>query len=160
MSVVSAIGSVPDERVYPRDHPFVSKNTRKNLTDRSPAEELWLWRRRQLSPSGRTRSRIGSGMSQAEAAERLGISSQRYHDAEAGRLPGRDVRVLLMSACQGDNIDPKPGELCALARRRAGWTLELARQAIGRSRVTFLELERIGSGDVINLWVREGYTFS
>lgn len=98
-------------------------------------------------------------MSQAEAAERLGISAQRYHDAEAGRLPERDVRVLLMSATQGSSIEPSAGELCALARRRAGWTLELARQAIGRSRVTFLELERSGGDEVLNLWKREGYTF-
>lgn len=132
----------------------------KDLTVRTPAEELWLWRRRQVSPSGRTRSRVGSGMSQAEAAERLGLSPQRYHDAEAGRLPERDVRSILMSARQGEAIDPQPGELCALARRRAGWTLELARQALGRSRVTFLELERSGGHELIAMWEREGFRFA
>lgn len=131
-----------------------------DLSQRTPSEELWLWRRRQVSPSGRTRSRVGSGMSQAEAAQVLGVSSQRYHDAEAGRLPERDIRTMLADLNTGENIEPTPSDLCALARRRMGWTLTVAQQALGMSRVTFLERERAGSNDIIALWQREGFRFA
>lgn len=99
-------------------------------------------------------------MSQSEAAGQLGISAQRYHDAEMSRLPERDVRTILAGTTSGGaNTAPAPGELCALARRRAGWTLTVAQQALGVSRVTYLERERAGSADVVQLWRREGFKF-
>ena len=131
-----------------------------DLRLRTPSEELWLWRRRQISPSGRTRSRVGSGLSQLEAANALGISMQRYHDAEAGRLPERDVHALFVMAQKGQVYsNPTLGELCALARRRAGWTLEYSRETLGKSRVTFLELERIGDPSILEMWMQEGFVF-
>lgn len=131
----------------------------KDLTSRTPGEELWLWRRRQVSPSGRSRSRVGSGLSQAEAAQMLGMATQRYHDAEAGSLPERDIRTILADLNNGDHHEPTIAELCALARRRAKWTLRQAQDALGFSRVTFLERERVGDSSVVRLWRNAGFRF-
>src|ERR1700687_5828939 len=89
-----------------------------DLSRRTPGEDLWLWRRRQLSSSPRrTTGRPGSGMSQAEAASRLGVPTVKYHDAETDKAPEREIRLLL--AIAGSETEPSRGELCALAPPRA-----------------------------------------
>lgn len=131
-----------------------------DLTTRTPSEELWLWRRRQVSPSGRQRGRIGSGMSQTEAAQVLSIPSQRYHDAETARLPERDIRAMLAELNNGEQPPPTPSELCALARRRSGMTLVYCYTVLKLSKVTFLERERAGDVGVVSHWKSVGFTFA
>lgn len=132
----------------------------KDLTTRTPSEELWLWRRRQMSPSGRSRSRIGSGMSQVEAAQVLNMAPQRYHDAEAARLPERDIRAMLAELNNGEQQQPTTSELCALARRRAGWTLAQVQAQLGLSKVTFLERERAADPGIVEHWKLVGFQFA
>lgn len=133
----------------------------RDLNRRTPGEELWLWRRRQLSASPRrTTGRPGSGMSQAEAAAHLGVPVTKYHDAETDKAPEREVRLLLALAGAETGSEPSRGELCALARRRSGMTLLVAAQSVDVSRVTYLELERSGAPDVVDLWGRvSGFIF-
>lgn len=129
----------------------------RDLRSRTPSEELWLWRYRQLSlEPRRTIGRSGSAPSQAEAAQYLGVTTARYHDAEVGKLHDRDVKEIL-SLTGGDGKSPSPGELCALARRRAGWTLSQAAKKMGVSHVTYLERERAGLAR--EMWEAEGFRF-
>lgn len=100
-------------------------------------------------------------MSQEEAAAYFGISYQRYHDAEAARLPERDVRALLAMVRDG-GADAPPvtwAERCAVARRRMGWTLDRAASVLGVSRVTYLERERTGDVGVVAMWAAQGFLF-
>jgi len=98
-------------------------------------------------------------MSQSEAASHLGVPTVKYHDAETDKAPEREVRLLLALAGAETTPEPQRGELCALARRRAGITLIAAAQAVDASRVTYLERERAGAADVTRLWMERGFIF-
>jgi len=128
-----------------------------DLTDLTPGEELWLWRRRQVSPWGRTRSRIGSGMSQEEAAARFGMTLQRYHDAEADRLAERDIRTILAEI--GVQREMTLAERTALARRRSRWPLKRTVDDLGMSRVTYLEREKAGHESIVQFWEGRGFDY-
>jgi len=99
-------------------------------------------------------------MSQAEAAQVFGVSMQRYHDAEAARLPERDIRAMLAELNNGEQLPPTTSELCALARRRAGYTLAEAQAKLELSKVTFLERERAGDPGIVTHWKSLGFTFA
>jgi DNA-binding XRE family transcriptional regulator len=129
---------------------------RLNLYNRTAGEELWIWRSRRLSPTGRPRSRVGSGMSQKEAAAELGISIQRYNDAENDRLPERDVRYILTTARTSDHPPSLP-EMLALARRRCGMILEKICAELTISRQAYLKREHAGDQRLITYWQKQGY---
>ncbi len=129
---------------------------RLDLHQRTAGEELWIWRSRRLSPSGRARSRVGSGMSQKEAAAELGISIQRYNDAENDRLPERDVRYILTTARTSDHPPSLP-EMLALARRRCGMILERICAELGISRQAYLKREHTGDQRLVAYWQKQGY---
>jgi DNA-binding XRE family transcriptional regulator len=102
----------------------------KDLHQLSAGEQLWLWRNRQLSPTGRRRSRIGTGMSQPEAAQLLGVSTQYYNKAERDRLEIRDIHNLLPQIIKS----PALAELLALARRRSRRPLREITPELGLTR--------------------------
>jgi DNA-binding XRE family transcriptional regulator len=99
-------------------------------------------------------------MSQAEAAQVLGIAMQRYHDAEAARLPERDIRAMLAELNNGEQHAPTASELCALARRRTGSTLAAMQAQLQLSKVTFLERERSGDQTILAHWQARGFKFT
>lgn len=129
-----------------------------DLNHRSAGEELWLWRSRRLSPTGRHRSRVGTGMSQLEAANELGITVQRYNDAENDRLPERDVRYILTMATAFEQ-PPNLSELLALARRRSGMVLAQVCAETDTSRQAYLKREHSGDPRVVGYWRGLGYIF-
>ena len=85
-----------------------------DLEHLTPAEEIWLWRMRWRTRSDRRIGQIGAAASFAEAAALLGMSETHYRQLESG---ARDATSVLQEL--GHPV-PSEGELCRLARRRAG----------------------------------------
>ena len=130
-----------------------------DLTELTPAENLWLWRHRQRATNGRLLGKAGSAMNQDEAARALGISTASYRALELGgstSLSAVDVRALF--AALGP-LRPTVGELCITARRRSGMPLSAAVEMAGVSRPHYLKLEREGDPSVVELWESRGYRF-
>lgn len=141
----------------------------------TPSEQLWVWRRRQLSTDGRILGRSGTGMSQAEAAASLGMRTQDYRALEVGETLPDDaapqIRALLTAL---GSLRAAPSELCRIARRRegmnlreasvaAGWyaarNIETATDAVGWSHVHYLATERVGDPALVRFWEDRGYRF-
>jgi len=123
------------------------------------AERLWLWRHRQLAVNGRLLGRSGPAMSQAEAAEALGLSPTAYRNLE---LSGS----VALSAEDADRLGealgplkppPSVAELVQLARRRSGLGLTEAVEAAGVSRMHFRTLEKAGDESLVDFWERRGF---
>lgn len=106
----------------------------RSLNIRTPAENLWLWRRRQ-------------DFTKAQAATALCISEYRYSLLESGE--GKPKR----------RITPTPGDLCALARRRYGLELRGTAELLKMSHVTLLAMERRSDAVLIAEWMKLGYKF-
>lgn len=106
-----------------------------DLTDRTLGEEIWLWRRRQPALNGRAFGKIGATMSQEEAASILGIDYQLLVglEEEESAVLDRTTSESLVAMLTGA---PTPGELCRLARRRSGLTLDEAAAGLNISKVT------------------------
>lgn len=127
----------------------------KDLNHLSAGEQLWLWRNRQLSPSGRRRSRIGTGMSQPEAARELGVSVQYYNKAERDRLKIRDIHELLPPGQKR----PALAEQLALARRRSRRPLREITPELGITRLGYLLQERATDPRIVDYWAAQGFIF-
>jgi hypothetical protein len=155
-----------------------------DLTRRTAGEELWLWRRSDLvetRPLGRrVFGKIGATLSQREAAEVLGIAERTIDDLERERPVMLDEAAALeLALCR---VEPTAGELCRLARRRSGMTLDAVASSVhysrtftqrvrgggcwqraidlrGVSRVTLLRLEREGDPQLVAHWRARGYRF-
>src|SRR3982751_432331 len=67
------------------------KSCNKDLNAVLPSEFIWLWRQRQIS----RKNKKGSRVIQEEAAQRLRVTRSVYIDAELGKLPERDISMLL-----------------------------------------------------------------
>jgi hypothetical protein len=132
------------------------------------SEALWLSRRRQ-------------GWTQAMTAQRYGVGEERYRNIEKGRLARDPVwRAHGVGSIAADlqrlrtpgtlvNHPLTPGEACALARRRCGWTLPLLAALIDRSRMYvwqcehyhFQEFPVVGQPDptrLLRFWMDNGWT--
>lgn len=124
----------------------------------TPAEQIWLWRRRQASTNGRARGRGGAKMSANEAASVLAVRVEDYCAAERGENPG----IALDSIRErGEPLRrPSPGEGCALARRRAAAPVEEICAALGGiSKPTFYAREAAGDPELVALWRERGFSF-
>ena len=99
-------------------------------------------------------------MSQAEAAEHLGIGYRVYNKLEAGlqvMLSWTDVERLDPGIAR---LQPTAAELCFLARRRSGLTLKQVVRELDISAPYYLRLEREADGTVLHFWqTRMGFIF-
>lgn len=132
---------------------------RFDLGRRTAAEDLWLWRHRQLTTTGRVLGKCGAAMGQVEAAAHLGLSISAYSTLEQGRqtlLSADEARAL--AEVLGP-LSPDRGELCVLARRRSGENLAAVTEAAGVTRPTYLRAERDGEPRIVALWEERGFRF-
>ena len=106
-----------------------------------------------------SRVKLGSRMSQNEAAEYLGIPIMKYHHIETSKIPDREIRLVLDTIRAEEMSPPTLGERCALARRRSKLGLAKVAGALGISRVAYLTGERSGAANVVSFWERQGYRF-
>ena len=97
-------------------------------------------------------------MNQAEAAAHLGINPGRYNNLENGLRTGLSAEEAERLAAPL-NLDPVPGELCFIARRRSGLLLSTIERELGVSRPRFHELERAGAAMVLRHWATRGFLF-
>lgn len=136
-----------------------------DLTDRTTAEDIWLWRHRQESQWGPARGRRGGSMAQAEAAELIGISAIQYIKLENGEttlMSLDDITSLRNWPLLRDPLGgvlPSPGELCFLARRRSGRPVGSVAADLHVSTQTYGKLESAGDPRVRAYWMRQGYRF-
>ena len=131
------------------------KSCNKDLNAVSPSEFIWLWRQRQIS----RKNKKGSRVIQEEAAQRLRVTRSVYIDAELGKLPERDISMLLERIGLENMICPSIAEKCALARRRSGIGLLPLSGMLDMSRVTFLRHEYSGSETLVEFWRKKGFIF-
>lgn len=109
----------------------------KDLTTLSPGERFWV-------------DRLRRSQTQAEAAARLGIPERRYLQIENDRRQAAKV----------PKVKPTAAEMCGLARRRSGRSLEALGALLGVSKVTLLAWEAIGEPRLWAAWERMGYKFT
>ncbi len=151
-----------------------------DLTHRTVGEELWLWRRRTQPLDRRVFGKIGAALSQREAAEVLGISERTIDDLENERPVDLDVAAALEVALCASA--PSAGDLCRLARRRSGLSLDEVAAGVsyrrvftqrtrgagtwertidqyGVSKVTLHRMERSGDPALVAYWVGRRYRF-
>lgn len=112
----------------------------KNLRERTPGEDLWLWRKH-------------CGLSQARAAAKLGVGRTTYWTYETDQQlgPERPPTYRLSHAA--------PADLLRLARRRNGRTLLETARRVGCSHVTLLAREAAGDPALVAWWESRGYSF-
>lgn len=109
----------------------------KNLNQRTPGEELWLWRLRE-------------NLKQATAARKLNCGRTTYWKYETDRLEWKWSKPWSR---------PSVAALLSLARRRAGWGLYGTAARVGVSQVTLLEWEREAHPTLITWWLNRGWAF-
>jgi DNA-binding XRE family transcriptional regulator len=136
-----------------------------DLTDRDMSEKIWLWRHRQPSTWGISRGRRGGAMSQAEAAETLGLTTQQYIKLENGEttlLSAGDLAKLRwwVSDTDNDHRTITDSELCFLARRRSGMPLREIAKEMRTSLQTLTKMEAEGDDALVLFWRRQGYKFA
>lgn len=106
---------------------------------RTLGERLWLWRTKH-------------GLSQAQAAAKLGLTPKQYWKAEA------DIKDYPVSyAGKGGRYNL--ATLCRLARRRHGAGLQGTAKLLGISHTTLLQWESSGEPALVNAWTGLGYRF-
>lgn len=110
----------------------------RDLTRRTPAEDLWLWRRKR-------------GLTSTEAARALSVGRTFLWKAEHGFTELHRAPRPLSS--------PSLPLLLALARRRAGLGLRGTASAAGVSHQTLLRWEARGEEALRSWWERRGYRF-
>lgn len=112
----------------------------RDLATRTPAEELWLWRR-------------SKGLSQKAAAKALGVGRGRLSRAERDGVLGAPGGGWRPIKAPGTDL------LLALARRRYGKGLRRTAAEAGISHRTLILWERAGSPDLAAWWERRGWRF-
>lgn len=132
------------------------EDSSRDLTVRTSAEALWLWRIAQPYVKGRAYS----SLSQADAARKLGLSLATYSRMEEGgrsTLNADDVFRLLSKI----NLirTPTDSDLCRLARRRNGMRLRDVANYVGVSAMALSTWERDGDMRLIEFWKSKGYVF-
>jgi DNA-binding XRE family transcriptional regulator len=113
----------------------------RDLSDRTPAEDLWAWRR-------------SRGLTQVEAAARFGVCHQVLSWLENGLRPV-PAGITARTGCQSP---PEP-LLAVLARRRYGRGLAGTAALAGVSKVTWLAWERATDPRVRAFWEGRGFRF-
>lgn len=134
-------------------------DAKRDLRVVSAAERLILWRYRQRTLSGREKGRVGSAMSQPEAAVRLGVGRSAYRRLESGGRVKLGATEMVALGTVATSIEPTTGELCYLARRRSKRLLMGIERELGVSRPTLYEMERAGHPAVVKMWEHAGYVF-
>lgn len=114
----------------------------KELSRRTPGEELWL-------------ARKAAGKTAVEAAVLAGLPRHAYSDAERDR---NGAPTPLKSGLRKVSRPSLP-LLLALARRRSGLGLAGVVRAYGVSKVTVLARERAGSPSLLAFWTKRGFRF-
>lgn len=126
----------------------------RDLGRRSVGEELFIWRQRLRAPERR------GLVSQAEAAERLGVDGHLYWLSENDRAPVRDAQAVLDTVRElTGQIEPTTGELCRIARRRSGLRLVDVTNELGISVPQYLGDENEAAQRVRELWTERGFIF-
>lgn len=128
--------------------------TNYDLTQLSADEHLFLWRHRQ-----RSKNRPETTMSQPEAAEALGLTPSMYNSLEAGGRVVLGLENIAALMPMTVRLAPTTGELCFLARRRSGRTLNVIEQEIGLTRPSYHAQERAGADRIVSYWVGKGFRF-
>lgn len=114
----------------------------KDLSRRTPGEELWL-------------ARKAAGKTSCEAAALAGVGRNAYREAELDRNPGpAPFKTGLRRVSR-----PSLPALLALARRRSGFGLEGLVAHVRASRVTVLAWERAGEARLVSFWEGRGFRF-
>lgn len=113
---------------------------RPDLFAATRGEQLYMWRMRE-------------GITQEEGAKRLFLGERAYLEAEHDRLDFRLPKGVRLPKRF------KLPELCYLARRRHGLTLEATAKAFGVSKVTLLARERRADPELVAAWEKRGYLF-
>lgn len=110
----------------------------RDLTKRTQAEEVWLWRR-------------SKGYTMRRAAKALGVgrTSLWKRLKENTALPRPAPRVL----------NPSLPLILALARRRYGRGLKPLAKELGVSHMTLLKWEARGEEALVGWWCRRGWRF-
>lgn len=128
-------------------------------------ERLWLWRHRQRSNRPKAvRGPRYDAPSQAEMAERLGISRGSYAQLEAGgrgRLSAEELASVVGTRAFATLVPTVP-ELCLIARRRSGLEMIEVRDALGGegfSRPRLLKKEARGDATLVAFWEGRGFRF-
>jgi DNA-binding XRE family transcriptional regulator len=138
-------------------------STNYDLTDRDMPEKIWLWRHRQPSDMGLSRGRRAGAMSQAEAAEKLGLSTQQYIKLESGEttlLSATDLAKLGWWVSEAfNNQTVSDSELCFLARRRSGLSVKEVAEELSTSAQTYTKMEAEANERVMRFWRLQGYKF-
>jgi DNA-binding transcriptional regulator YiaG len=118
----------------------------KDLSDRTPGEELWL-RRRLL------------GFSQEEAALVLGVAHSTVASWEARKGLATKAAEALGGLPRPPGGRATPGDLAALARRRQGWGSFGTAERVGVSRMTLFNWERASDERLVAFWEGRGFSF-
>lgn len=116
--------------------------TRKDLSKRTPGEDLWL-------------ARKNADETAYEAARRAGWGRGRYRDAELDRGPPLAPAGARLRAVP----EPSLALLLLLARRRFGTGLAGVAKALSISRVTLLAAERRADPRLVRFWQKRGFRF-
>lgn len=114
----------------------------KDLTVRTPGEDLWI-------------ARKAAGKTAIEAAALAGVSRHAYAETERDRNSGHAPFKTGLKRV----LKPSVGLLLALARRRSGLGLAGLAKAGSVSRVTVHAWERAGRGELVRFWEKRGYKF-
>jgi hypothetical protein len=131
-----------------------------DLSKLTMSEEIWIWRKRQISPTGRRTSRCGSALSQREAAEVLKVPQYYYQEIETGRRPEREILSVRIKCFDGGELGELSGyELCLLARRRVGINLRALAICFHVSHSTILKWECSGAAKLVEFWIGRGFSF-
>jgi transcriptional regulator with XRE-family HTH domain len=125
-----------------------------HLGQLSTAERLFLWRHRF---DGRSRGNLG--LTQVEAAAKLGINANRYIQLEKGKRAALSVDDTTALHRAVGVFTPTMSELCLLARRRSGLMLSDIVLEFDGSRALFNSLEREGSPRLVAFWENRGFRF-
>jgi hypothetical protein len=128
-----------------------------NLQKLETTELFWLWRMRQTPYMSLQRSKVGYGISQEEAGERLGIGRNAYQNIELGRVPACFEPDHAKLEIDPDNPALSRYECCLLARRRSGLELYDFAAALGVSHVWLIWSERRGKKSVVSYWEKHGF---
>lgn len=159
------------------------ENPALDLRVRTVGEDLWIWRMSQPEPpEGWSHRR----MPREKAADQLGITPREYNTIEnrdrAGeehgnlrerldRLPSlmsklsaaereyRDLEALCIVGKAIAGIEPTPGLLCQLARRRSGINTTDILRDLGVSRISLWAWETSGAPKLVSYWRGRGFVF-
>lgn len=125
-----------------------------NLQRLSAGEEFWLWRLRGKSGQPSKHGHKAFGLSQIEAAARLGISLYLYQQIEGDKQPAHRCGVHAPKS----HLQPLSRmECCLLARRRSAMRLKSVAASLSLTHIRTLEIERIGDPRLIQFWKGKGF---